>query len=240
MRCPDCGEALREVSLSGADRSYRCFRCGGFWLEGGLVNKLESGQLGRWSVVKVDPVWLGTGTNSCPVDQTRLVNFRGESVPVSLTVKRCERCGRWWFPTDSLFVYKPAQEAKINYFKMWGMTADVATLLLPTLGLVVAILGTVVGVRYLQVKQEVEARAAAIVNEFSATYLGEGVVLVGFRSTAVLDKLEYRKMGEEKWQMAAVPGQDEVRLVRLTGLTEGAEYEVKISSRNFGFRAASQ
>src|SRR3989344_912795 len=108
MKCPDCGELLQEMSLMGADKSFRCFKCGGFWVDGWVVNRLEAKNLHKWSKLEIDPGFLSFGTGVCPVDATTLNRFKGESVPANMLVKRCDRCGRWWFPMDTLLNFKPA------------------------------------------------------------------------------------------------------------------------------------
>ena len=158
MKCPDCGEPLYELTLMGTDKSYRCFRCGGFWVNGWVVNGLDVRVLAKWSPIKVDQGWLNQGTNACPVDETQLARYKGESIPVTLVVKRCERCGRWWFPTDTLLQYKPAVAAKLNYFRLWGLPADVKSVALPALGLILLFVASwAVGLSRVQIGQVLSA-----------------------------------------------------------------------------------
>lgn len=89
----------------------------------------------------------------CPVDGLPLIRYAGESVPASLAVKRCGRCGKWWFPGDSLFEYKPAQEAKIKYFQLWGLVADMRSLLLPIVAIMVLAIGIWVGLDLIRSQQ---------------------------------------------------------------------------------------
>ncbi|MBI2008044.1 hypothetical protein HYS82_00080, partial [Candidatus Amesbacteria bacterium] len=180
MRCPDCAGQLVQVELVGGDRSYRCFRCGGFFADGWVVNAVTNRQLAKWTAVKMEEGWLNQGTNVCPVDGVQLVRYQGESVPGNVVIKRCDRCGRWWFPTDSLLAYKPAVEAKLNYFKLWGLTADVASLALPALGIVLVLLGTAVGTKLIQQRQASAVAAQTIVTDFSTTSVGMGEVLMSF------------------------------------------------------------
>ena len=221
MKCPDCGETLTQITLSGSDQSYRCFKCGGFWMDGWVVNRLNSKMLSKWMKIEVDEGWLNLGNNACPVDDAKLVRYQGENVPSNVVVKRCERCGRWWFPTDSLLDFKPAQEAKVNYFKMWGMATDVSALLLPALGLVVVVTGVITGVRVVQQKQEARIEASALVSNFGTTNLGGGNVLVGFSSPVVIREIEYRKAGEADWLRVSVKLEGKIYLVKLSGIVDG-------------------
>lgn len=160
MKCPDCGQMLHQMSFLGVDKSFRCFRCGGFWVEGWIVNRLEAKMLTRWTRLEIDPGWLTLGNNTCPVDGTTLLRHSGDNVPAHIVIKRCEMCGRWWFPTDNLLLYRPAVEAKVNFVKLWGLTADVASMTLPALIVLVAILGIVAGVRLVQVRQQSAIQAS--------------------------------------------------------------------------------
>lgn len=235
MRCPDCGGELVPAELVGGDKSYRCFRCGGFFADGWVVNAVTNKQLAKWSALRMDEWWLNQGMNACPVDGAQLVRYRGESVPETMVVKKCDRCGRWWFPTDSLLSYKPAQEAKLNYFKLWGMTADVASLVLPALGIVLVLLGTVVGTKLIQQRQGSAVEAQSAITDFSTTYLETGEVLISFRSTVAIDNMEMRKAGENEWQKIGVArSQGNIYITRLR--LDPGEYEARIWKREYKFR----
>lgn len=235
MKCPDCGGQLVPIELVGADKSYRCFRCGGFFVDGWVVNAVTNQQLAKWAPLKMDEWWLNQGTNACSVDGAQLVRYQGESVPPNTVIKRCDRCGRWWFPTDSLLSYKPAQEAKLNYFKLWGLTADVASLALPALGIVLVLLGTVVGTKLIQQRQRSAVEARTIVTDFSTTSLASGEVLLSFKSVAVVDVIELRKVGEVDWQKIRVERTEgNLYLTRL--ILEPGEYEARVWKREYRFK----
>lgn len=93
-----------------------------------------------------------------------LTRFRSESVPENVEIKRCIRCGKWWFPRDNLFEYKPAVEAKLRYFQLWGKTIDFEAVALPILVLVILLLGLYVGVKLILLHPEVLIRAKELIN----------------------------------------------------------------------------
>ncbi len=159
MHCPDCGEDLREVSLLGGDRSFRCFKCGGFWVEGAVVNGIDSQLMEKWHMPRQNGEWMGLGLGGCPVDGTGLVVWRSEMVPSNIVVKRCERCGRWWFPSDNLLNFKPAQEAKIDYFKQWGVNINKQTFWLPVAVLIALLAGLIVSLQLVKVREQVAVPA---------------------------------------------------------------------------------
>jgi|SRR3989344_3036430 len=152
MRCPDCGESLSEVNLSSTDSAYRCLRCGGFWLDSWTVNRLTGEALVTF--LPVVPIgYVKTGNGTCPLDGLPLKKYIGESVPSNILVKRCDRCGKWWFSGNSLFDYKPAQEAKIKYFNLWGIASDVSSLLLPIAVIIVLAVGIWIGLDLIKSQQ---------------------------------------------------------------------------------------
>jgi len=203
-------------------------------VDGWVVNSVTNQQLAKWASLKMDEFWLNQGTNVCPVDGTQLVRYQGESIPGNIVIKRCDRCGRWWFPTDSLLSYKPAVEAKLNYFKLWGLTADVASLALPALGIVLVLLGTVVGTKLIQQRQQSAVEARTIVTDFSTTPLGSGEVLLSFKSMAVVSDIELRRVGTADWQKVGVERtQGNLYLTRLK--LESGEYEVRVWKREYRF-----
>lgn len=234
MKCPDCGTRLTEVSISDLDKSFRCFSCGGFWTEPSSVNRITTADLVKIAPVVLDKSSLKFGTETCPSDGTVLERFVGESVPSSVLVKRCKVCGYWWWPTDNLMRFKPAQEAKVNYFKQWGIAADLSALTLPVLVMGILAVGLTVGLYSVTQRQQIVTTADIGINQFSATYLGDGVELVSFRSKTEVKFVEYKRLGSDLWTMTVVehPGND-VYSIRLYNLEEDQEYVIRVGMKEY-------
>lgn len=148
MHCPDCGSRLSEVMVEGK-LTHRCFKCGGFWADSEMVNRMTNQTMLTWRRIKIAGNWLSGGTGLCPQDGTRLEKYQGESIPPTMVVKRCIRCGKWWFAGDTLYEFKPAPEAKINYT---GLMLPMAVILLLTAGILA-------GIILIQTKPELLIRA---------------------------------------------------------------------------------
>lgn len=153
MHCPDCGTVLTAVNLSSVDQAYRCFKCGGFWVDSWSVNRLTNQSLIPWRRISAPVDAFKTGRGNCPLDGLPLKQFSGESVPHHIVVKRCDRCGKWWFGGDSLFDFKPAQEAKVKYFQLWGLPAEVTNVLLPVVAVIILAIGIWIGLELIKSQQ---------------------------------------------------------------------------------------
>ena len=226
---------LAEVQVDERSMAHRCFKCGGFWADTDTANKLTSRVLSDWRRISIDPRWFSGGSDKCPLDDMKLTRYSGESVPLNLTAKRCARCGKWWFSGDNLFTFKEAQEAKINYFRLWGSPGDIRGLLLPVLSLVILLSGLVVGLELSGERQRVAVPAQSVITQFTAVYTGNGRESIWFKSSEALDIIEYRKVGEAMWIQELVAIDDRGYVVYLVGLDVGTKYEVRILEQMFLF-----
>lgn len=236
MRCPDCGTRLSEIRVQNK-LAYRCFKCGGFWADSDAVNNLNSGELATWRRISVDPRYFADGSGLCPLDGMKMEKYTGESVPVTMNVKRCVRCGKWWFSGDSLHEYKPAQEAKFNYYRLWGITRNVTEVFLPLMVVFITGVGLGVGLTLLKSRQQVAVPASAGVREFTAIYVGGGEATVSFKSRAPVSEIEYREAGGAVWLVEPVELVGGMYRVGLADLVEGREYEVRVLGTVYRFAA---
>jgi hypothetical protein len=236
MNCPDCGTKLTEQpALAGV--VWRCFKCGGFWLDADTANNLTPAELANWRRISVSTTYLSGGKGICPADGTNLEKYAGEQVPAMVVVKRCGRCGRWWFPGDNLFAFKPAAEAKKNYLRLWGLPVRTSAVLLPLALIAVLLGGTIVGVKMVGQQQQTQVTATSQLTEFSGTYLGAGKALIGFKTKQPAEQIEYRGAGDGGWKMVKTELINGFNIVWLEGLIEGRAYTIRILGEEYGFVA---
>lgn len=228
MKCPDCGGFLVEVSLGGIDQSFRCFTCGGVFLHGKTANGLPESALNNWNSIAVDPELLKMGENTCPRDNSKLETYAGEGVPEDIIVRRCNQCKWWWFPTDTLFRFKPAQAARQRHMKAMGMAATLAAIALPLM-----VLTVIVGATF--TRQQVNISAGAGVTNFAATYLGNGEEVVSFTSGSDIDTIVIRK-SNGAWTDLPVAKKGNNYSVEISQLDEGESYELVIAGKIFKFQ----
>lgn len=224
MKCPDCGSRLSEVMVE-KKLTHRCFKCGGFWADSETINRMTNQTMLTWRRIKIAENWLSGGSGLCPQDGTRLEKYQGESIPSTMVVKRCIRCGKWWFAGDTLYEFKPVPEVKVNY----------ASMLLPIMTLVILSGGMVVGLQLVKNRQQVQINAAAGVRNWTAIYLAGGREEITFTSALPVTQIQYRKAGAGVWQTMTVTGQQQVYIADLTGLEANATYEVNVLGTMYTF-----
>jgi len=232
MHCPDCSHILTPVPLGlngEVNQSFRCYRCGGFWLESWLANRVKSKLLDKWPQSGITRSVAGNGSDECPLHVgTTLERFRGDSVPADMVVKKCRQCNWWWFPGNTLFEFKPAQEAKINYHRLWNLPSTVGGLMLPLVALVVLLAGGVIAVTLVRQQQYISSNASSPVNEFTAVYVGNDQIVVSFKSSTLISQIEYRQVGDADWMTVPISGSNGFYQLEIQKPEESANYEFRI------------
>lgn len=232
MKCPDCGSNFTDIPFEGG-MLHRCFKCGGFWADSYVLNKLTTKDLASWRRISISSSWLSQGKGVCPADGMMLAPYSGESIPKSLAVKRCARCGKWWFPSESLFEYKPAAEAKVSYFRLWGLVSDSKSLLLPVMSVVVLIVGAIFGVNLVQKNQFASVGADSGIRDIAVTYAGSGNAVVVFRADKDVESIAYRDIMTIGWKKVEVQKGEGVYVAQLSGLTDGWDYYFLIGGKEY-------
>ena len=98
-----------------------CSNCGGSFFEENSINRISQESAYQLSQDKKSDEVSGQEKN-CPKDKLALVTLTNdESIPSDVTLLECSKCkGIFTFP-DDLVRFKKAQDAKIAYFKIWGI-----------------------------------------------------------------------------------------------------------------------
>ncbi len=236
MNCPDCGSKIIEVPTSSRS-VMRCFKCGGFWLDADTANNLTAADMVSWRRISVGTNFLSGGSGTCPADGLLLAKYTGEQVPISVNVLRCVRCGKWWFPGENLFNFKPAVDAKRMYFWLWGLPFNPTTVLLPLFLIATLLGGAFVGVTLIGQTQRPNVEATEILTEFSGSYLGMGKALIGFKSVKPVSEIDYRQVANSEWLIAKTEYLNGYYVANLENLTEGESYLIRILAEEWGFVA---
>ncbi|HBC72926.1 MAG: hypothetical protein UX91_C0011G0008 [Candidatus Amesbacteria bacterium GW2011_GWB1_47_19] len=238
MKCPDCQSELDGVSVTGMDESYRCGNCGGFWVQGWVVNRVaEEGVR-----TKLEPKKAGKAevlVRNCPTDGTGLFKPEGgEAFPPEAGVYKCHHCNWWWVAGDDLFALDEAYKARRTYFRLWQKKQNWATWALPVVSVLVLAIGLAGGVYLNQYRARVGVGAGADIRDFTAVYLEQGEAKVSFRSSTETLSVEYRlKNDTGGWAMAETTLDNGVYTSRLLGIIKGQEYTIRAGGREYTFKA---
>lgn len=237
MKCPDCGSILTELSIQ-EHVLHRCFKCGGFWVDSGTANMIKSEDLVQWRRIgSLSPMFSSGGKGLCPADNSKLERFVGYEMPPNLPVKRCDRCGKWWFPADTLFNYKPAAQASIDALKRWGLTPLVRSYLLPAVTVIMMAVGTAVGVNLVHLRQQAQIAASIGLTRFSANYTGLGAEMILFKAEKPVTAVRYQLSSGGEWKNVSVELIAGYYVGKITGLAEGKNYTVSVMGKEFDFIA---
>src|SRR3989344_7072752 len=102
MKCPYCGQVLNQVEVEELDKSFRCDNCGGFWMQGWVINRVSTGQMK--TLEKNSNSVTTPAVRKCPVDGTEMSKPReGESFPAQLGLGRGRRAISGWYRGTNLF-----------------------------------------------------------------------------------------------------------------------------------------
>lgn len=236
MVCPDCGGVLSQISIANFDTSFRCIKCGGFFTQSWVVNRMPDKAMDHWPVMEYDRLMAKLGSGECPRDKKLMERYVGPSVPKEVTVFVCKDCKWWWWPEDTLNRYKPAQTAKKDYFKTWGKVMTATLVMLPMLGILVLVGGVGVALNLMQSNQRTVVNAGSGIRNFSAVYLGGGKAIISFSGQQKITTLSYRQGGEIKWMRAEVSWENGVSIVRLENLEKNSIYVVDILGGEYTFK----
>lgn len=105
MKCPNCGETLREIDYEGI-RIETCSSCGGEWLDSGELGHVVAAREVRFdegerravaAAVKITPVNLQDADRdlTCPKcgGQTDALNYGGDT---GIVIDKCTGCRGIW------------------------------------------------------------------------------------------------------------------------------------------------
>ncbi|OGK08463.1 hypothetical protein A2767_00875 [Candidatus Roizmanbacteria bacterium RIFCSPHIGHO2_01_FULL_35_10] len=119
MLCPNCKEKLIEDVIDNQNILH-CSNCGGTFFQENGINRISlTSAQNLASDLKINRI--SNETKLCPNDNSVLTHLQSESIPAEVTLLHCATCkGIFAYPND-LVLFKKAQTAKIDYFKIWNI-----------------------------------------------------------------------------------------------------------------------
>ena len=159
--------ALGDAELSshttqgenGLTVSYStCPICHGYWMDSFSANFIKLTTI-RSTPLKITP----SSTYYCPICNAKLVRSTGDTIPDEVSVYECPHHHGYFFPTGQLAAFKKAQQAKIDYHKLWHIAMpNVNHILLGSFLLLVLSGGILITLRELQQQQTMQSQAKQI------------------------------------------------------------------------------
>lgn len=186
MRCPnDDADLVKQTkNREGLAITYaRCPSCHGYWLDSFNANYVKTEDIER----SFTPTISRQSTHPvCPVCQEPLRLYHGENVPAQVRAWRCPNGDGYFFPEVELFAFKKAQEAKLEYFKLWNIPLpSVASILLVSIAGIVT-LGLVTTYLQYQSRQTTLIEAREIVR-FQQAFVSDSSATIAVSTTVPTD-----------------------------------------------------
>lgn len=185
MNCPLCKEPLSSLEIETTDGQStsieECLNCGGHFLPPVLSNFITSGTAKNIDSVVPKSNSVPTATPTCPFCYQSMGSIKDDSVPQTVTVFNCPNNHGDFYPKDQLLLFKKAQDAKINYHKLWGIPLKSAfAVIIPVLIVftAVTIIPNLVG--QLKLSQENRVKAGDILTTPLITPISPTQVLISF------------------------------------------------------------
>lgn len=118
MLCPNCNQPINLVTVNNQSILH-CGNCGGSFFEENVINRISLQTTQKLAEEKQTNEIFGV-EKKCPKDGSILKpQTNQENIPADVTLLSCEKCRGIFVYPDDLIRFKQAQEAKINYFKLW-------------------------------------------------------------------------------------------------------------------------
>jgi hypothetical protein len=109
---------MEEEVLDGQEVLH-CINCGASMFQENGINRITYKTAQKLADEKKQMAEYGT-KKLCPRDRCELQPIRNdEAVPGTVTLLRCSNCRSIYAAPNELVLFKKAQEAKVEYFKIW-------------------------------------------------------------------------------------------------------------------------
>lgn len=185
MTCPQCHDSLNKLEVSTTDGQVRkideCLNCGGHFLDNYLVNFISVETARNIDSVLPKKHLPTVSEPKCFHCGQVMFAISDDSTPKTVTVYNCPNNHGDFFPKGQLLLFKKAQDAKINYHKLWGIPLKTAFSVIIPLFIIftsVTVLPSVV--KELNQSTENRVKASEILTEPLITPISDNQVLISF------------------------------------------------------------
>lgn len=185
MTCPLCQNPMSSIEIETTDSQItsvdECHNCGGHFLPPILANFITVNTAKNIDSIIPKASSVPAASPTCPQCKQPMSSIKDDSVPQTVTVFSCPNNHGEFYPKNQLLYFKKAQDAKINYHKLWGIPLKSAfAIIIPVLIIFTAIVVTPNIIDQMKLNQENRVKAGDILTQPLITPISANQVLISF------------------------------------------------------------
>lgn len=233
MTCPQCNSILNQLKVTTTDGKeknlYECLDCGGHLLEGYLINFVSTETAHNVDSVIPKKHNPKNSEIKCPnCGQTMFTIQDDEGVPQAVTVYNCPNGHGDFFPKGDLLYFKKAQDAKINYHKLWGIPLKTAfAVIIPLFVIFTSVTVLPSLIKEINTTKENRVKASELVTNPLITPISDDTVLISFSTINKASTKIVFTAGQSQ-EIIVSQDPDTNHLVKVDNLLPATTYKYKI------------
>ena len=228
MTCPQCNDTLNLLTITTTDGKekaiHECLDCGGHFLENYLVNFISTET--AHNIDSVLPKKHNKVNESIKCIHCGQPMFAiTDNVPQTVTVYNCPNSHGDFFPKGQLLLFKKAQDAKINYHKLWGIPLKTAfAVIIPLFVLFTSVTVLPSLVKEINTSKETRIKASELTSTPLITPLSDTQVLISFSTVSkVTTQILLTSNKTETYTVSETP--DTNHILQISNLEPSTSYK---------------
>lgn len=240
MTCPLCHEVTSSIDINTTDGQTttieECQNCGGHFLPPILANFISTNTAKNIDSLIPKATSLPVASPTCPHCHQNMSSIKDDAVPETVTVFSCPNNHGEYYPKNQLLLFKKAQDAKINYHKLWGIPLRSAfAVIIPVLVIFTAITVIPNLVGEMNLNQENRVKAGDILTPPMITPISTNSVLISFSTkNSVKTSLTFTEGLTKTYDISTTP--DTNHLISINELQPQTTYKYFITIDTNGKR----
>ncbi len=243
MTCPLCHEQMSSIEISTTDGQAtsieECLNCGGHFMPPVLANFISTNTAKNVDSVLSKATSIPTSSPICPHCHQNMSSIKDDSVPQTVTVFACPNNHGEFYPKDQLLLFKKAQDAKINFHKLWGIPLKSAfAVIIPVFIIFTAITVIPNVLNQMKLTQENRVKASDILTQPLITPISANQVLISFSTkNSVKTSITFTEGQNKTIEVSTSP--DTNHMISVTDLKPQTTYKYIINIDNNGTKIST-
>jgi hypothetical protein len=185
MTCSQCNYNFNLLEISSKDGAIlhieECLNCGGHFLEGFQINNISFETARNIDSVIPKKHDLFSTEPKCHQCGQPMFSIKDDTLPKTVTVFSCPNSHGSFFPQGQLLLFKKAQDAKINFSRLWGIPLKtIASIIIPLFVIFTSVTILPSVVKELNKNQENRVKASEILTTPLITPISDTEILISF------------------------------------------------------------